>query len=206
MSLVHLIRHPQLGLAAGICYGSSDVPLPEIPAESAAMLRAKLPPDTRIVSSPLARCLAFARLLAADPAKLVVDARLREMHFGDWEMQSFSSIARQALDAWAAAPWGFVPPGGESADTMRERVTDALREWLRNAPESIAFVSHGGPLRVILGALLRLPQTEWLDLACDCGSLTRLRLHAGGPFVEVRNLSAPYAEFDIANRMDAALE
>ncbi len=57
---LHLIRHPEVAVAPGTCYGASDVPL-AAPIEAAvAYLQPLLPTDAALFASPLAR----ARLLA----------------------------------------------------------------------------------------------------------------------------------------------
>lgn len=176
MTSLWLIRHPPVALPAGICYGVSDVPAIALTPDRIAAMRASLPVATRIVSSPLSRCRALACALARPDEPPILDARLREMDFGDWELQPFVHIERDLIDAWAAAPWDFLPPGGECAEDMRRRVLSALQEHLAHAPDALALVAHGGPLRVIMGQLLRLPREQWLALPCDPGSLTRLQL------------------------------
>ena len=185
MTQLFLIRHPPVDLPAGVCYGSSNVPALKWPATNLAVLRARLPARTRLLSSPLSRCRTLADSLAEHTDQVRVDARLQEIDFGDWELRRFDSIARSLIDAWAAAPWDFVPPRGESARAMSVRVLAALDDALRDAPDSLAVISHAGPLRVILGTHLRLPREQWLGLACEPGSVTRLSLSGSRSEIDV---------------------
>lgn len=180
MTSLWLIRHPPVALPAGICYGVSDVPAMALTSDRIAAMRASLPLATRIVSSPLSRCLALAHALARGGEPPIPDTRLREMDFGNWELLPFAHIERDRIDAWAAAPWDFLPPGGERAEDMSRRVLSALRDHLAAAADALALVAHGGPLRVIMGHLLRLPREQWLALPCDPGSLTHLQLDDSG--------------------------
>ncbi|MCK2096992.1 alpha-ribazole phosphatase family protein [Thauera aromatica] len=173
---LHLIRHPRPAVEPGICYGQHDVGLAECPAAVAARLRPLLPPDYALYASPLAR----ARLLAEELGTPLLDARLKEMHFGDWEGRSFAAIG-PAIDAWAADPLGFRAPGGESARELAARALDWLAELQQAAPaQPVVVVAHGGPLRVLAGHLLGLPAERWLGLDFQCGQATRLDLESWG--------------------------
>lgn len=159
-----LIRHPPVAVAAGVCYGSSDVAL-AAPA-GAAHRPTGLPADIRTVSSPLRRCADLAGTLSRH---VVLDARLTEIDFGAWELQRFDDLPRADIDRWAASPWTFRPPGGESAADMARRTLAAWQDHGETGQDDLAIVAHGGPLRVIAGHLTRLPRARWLDLAIPQG-------------------------------------
>jgi alpha-ribazole phosphatase len=172
---LYLIRHPRPDVAPGVCYGRSDVGLAECPQAVAARLRPLLPDDYVLYSSPLAR----ARLLAEALGTPVVDVRLEEIDFGAWEGQRFDAIGA-ALDAWAAAPLDFRPPGGESAREMAVRAQAFLADLRVAAPAVAVVVAHGGPLRALAGSLLGVAPEAWLGLDFACGEASRLDLHAWG--------------------------
>jgi alpha-ribazole phosphatase len=158
-----LIRHPKPAVAAGVCYGRSDLGLADDPVACAATLRALLPAGAPLWSSPLRRCLELARALHADP---VIDERLAEMNFGAWEMLRWDDIPRRELDAWAGDPVGFAPPGGESALAMRARVVAVLREL----PDTAVVIAHGGVLRACVAELAGIG--EWHTLRFDYGTVS----------------------------------
>ncbi|MGN4218857.1 DUF2760 domain-containing protein [Burkholderia gladioli] len=101
MDLV-LIRHPVPAVEAGICYGASDLPLAgEAAVEAAAIAErlraAQVDWPKAILASPLQRCASVAQaigVLAARPVRL--DARLREIDFGTWEMRRWDEIGAAA--------------------------------------------------------------------------------------------------------------
>lgn len=172
---LHLIRHPRPAVAAGVCYGRSDLELAE-PAElAAARLRPLLPAAYQLHASPLRR----ARLLAEALGQPRVDERLQEIHFGDWEGCRYDDIG-SALDGWVADPLGFRAPGGESAREMAARVHAWLDEALAAPAAAQVVVAHGGPLRAIAGRLLGLPPERWLALDFACGLATRLDVEDWG--------------------------
>ena len=169
MKRLWLVRHPQVAVPPGICYGRTDVALAAAPDAMAAALRACLPGNFGLLSSPLRRCAELARLLHPAPR---FDARLQEIDFGDWEMQRYDALPRADIDQWATDVWGFRPPGGESANDMARRVDAA---WAEHRHDIQVVVAHGGPLKVIAGRLLDLPQAAWLDIRCPQGGWIELR-------------------------------
>ena len=158
-----LIRHPRPDVAAGICYGRSDLPLADDPATCAAGLRVLLPANAPLFSSPLARCRQLAELLHPAPS---FDERLRELDFGEWEMRAWDAIDRAALDGWAADPLHFAPPGGESVADLRTR----LGTFLEQLPEECVLVAHAGVMKLCVAALAGGPPAEWLAMRFDYGT------------------------------------
>jgi alpha-ribazole phosphatase len=165
---LYLIRHPAPDVAAGICYGGSDLPLAADVAAAAARIRPRLPPDLPLYTSPLQRCRQLADAL--HPAARS-DERLREMSFGLWEMQAWDRIQREALDGWAADPLGYTPPEGESVGTLQQRVRDFIAEIQRQGIQSAVLVAHAGVMKVIVGRARRLPEQQWIGLRFDYESV-----------------------------------
>lgn len=189
---LYLIRHPAPRVAPGVCYGRSDLPLAEPAAVAAGRLRGELPAGLPVVSSPARRCLELAQALhAGEPTGgsgwVRRDPRLWEVDFGDWEGQAWDAIDRAALDAWAADPFGFAPPGGESPAAMAARVV-AFADSLDRARD-LVVVGHHGPLRVLIAHLLGLPLTASLQLHLDFARHARLDLPSGARHASLRWLN-----------------
>ncbi|QID16669.1 alpha-ribazole phosphatase family protein [Nitrogeniibacter mangrovi] len=172
---LYLIRHPRPDVAAGTCYGQTDVGLAEAPADVAARLRPLLPEAYALHASPLQR----AHRLAVELGEPQLDDRLKEVSFGDWEGQPFEAIG-SAIDDWSKDPMNFRPPNGETPLEMAQRVRQWMSERLDPEAEAHVVVGHGGPLRVIAGQLLGLPPDRWLGLDFACGHASRLDVHAWG--------------------------
>lgn len=160
---LYLIRHPRPAVAPGICYGRSDLPLAEDAAACAAGLASLLPAGLPLYSSPATRCRLLAEALHRAP---IFDERLLELDFGDWEMKDWATIGRAAVDAWAADPFGFAPPGGESVAALRARVAAFLAELRGTA----VLVSHGGVLRACAAELAQ--HREWAALPFEFGAVS----------------------------------
>ena len=175
-----LIRHPRPLLAAGICYGRLDVDTEEA-GPAATRLRSLLPASTPLISSPLLRARRLAELLHPQP---LYDERLSEIDFGAWEGRRWSEIERASIDAWAANVLHFAPPGGESAAQLQAR---AVACAAGQGGEAVAFVTHSGVLRALLGHWLQLPVSAWSQLPFDFGRLTRVEVDASGATLRYMN-------------------
>ncbi|HUD27070.1 MAG TPA: histidine phosphatase family protein [Burkholderiaceae bacterium] len=173
---VFLIRHPRPQVAPDICYGASDVDLADHALDCAAALRAALPAQVPLFSSPLLRCRRLAEALHPAPS---YDGRLREMDFGAWELRGWNEIARAELDAWAAAPMAYAPPGGESVSQVCARVAAFLAEHIGAGRQDFAVVTHAGVMRIMAARLRGLDRETWFGLRFGYGELTLLDVPAG---------------------------
>jgi alpha-ribazole phosphatase len=169
---VVLIRHPAPLIEPGICYGRLDIPLHPAAVEDIAALVAH--PDLRGIStvrcSPANRCRVVAeRIARAAETFPIIDEKLRELDFGDWEGRPWNTLDRVSLDRWAAAPLLFVPPNGESGAAIVSRVRAFHADLMRDHRDCVV-VSHGGPLK-ILAALLDGRSVDLLSAAPPLGSV-----------------------------------
>ena len=148
-----LLRHARVTVEAGICYGVSDLPADPIDTQQAAQRFADLPATgSRVCVSPSSRTLALATALQAlrpDLQAPEVDPRLHEMNFGEWERQPWSSIPRQALDAWTADFAHHRFGGQESTQEVIDRVAQALEDTRAHAASDTIWVTHAGVIRAV---------------------------------------------------------
>lgn len=135
------IRHDRPKIAPGICYGWTDLDPAVKPEATAALIQAKIPAGLPIYASPLRRCRLLAEKLRCND--LIIEPDLREIHFGQWESQAWDDIPRTEIDAWAADPFGYEFPQGESVPEFLARVNAAIKAL----PESCIIVTHGGVIR-----------------------------------------------------------
>ncbi len=170
---LYLIRHPTPQVAAGICYGRTDLALAEHVAVAAARIAVQLPPKIPVFSSPLQRCRLLAEALHPAPQ---IDPRLQEMDFGEWEMTPWDRVQRAALDGWAADPLGYRPPQGESVAELQQRVQHFIAEAQREGHERAALVTHAGVIKVVVGMARGLPASKWMRLAFEYESVARIEI------------------------------
>ncbi|MGI5214131.1 bifunctional RNase H/acid phosphatase [Plantactinospora sp. CA-290183] len=155
-----LVRHGETEHTALRRYsGRGDVPLSERGRAQARATAARLaglaPSVAAVVTSPLSRCTATARLLAealGDPP-VVTEGDLVECDFGEWEGRTFAEVRERwprEMDAWLASP-EVAPPGGESFVQVGTRVSRAVAGLLATYPgETVVVVSHVSPLKIAL--------------------------------------------------------
>jgi len=153
-----LVRHGQTQWnKEGKYTGQSDIPLNETGREQAKAASAYvlgLKPDL-IYSSDLQRAEETARLIQADAIAipLITDARLREIHQGEWEGLHENEIKRRfeaQFETRKKDPLKTAPPGGETIGEVYNRVKDFLQEMQEKYPDKrILIVAHGVVLAII---------------------------------------------------------
>jgi probable phosphoglycerate mutase len=141
-----LVRHGETDWnAEGRLQGHTDRPLNEYGRRQAKELADRLAGDEAvdaIYASDLSRAKETAEIVGERLGlPVVVDADLREKHWGTWE--GLTGDERAAIE--------FV---GESTEAHRERVMRAVRRIAERHPgQRIVVVTHGGSLRRIQAAL-----------------------------------------------------
>ena len=170
-----LIRHTTLQIAPGICYGQSDIDVAASFATEVTSTQTKIASMVfdGIYCSPLQRCIKLAQALNLSNA--VHDNRLKELHFGDWEMQAWDDIPRDYFDVWAQDYANLAPPNGETFSQLQQRGLSFLEDILQQYPEgNVAIVTHGGVIRAYLAHALNMPLKGLFRFDIDYGSVTQI--------------------------------
>ena len=141
-------------------------------------------PWTRIVSSPLVRCRAFAETLSERHGlPLALDERLKEVGFGEWEGKSAAEIeqgAPGALARFKTDPVNVRPTGAEPLADFHARVAAGLEDLLAQyAGQHVLLVGHAGVMRMALAWALHIPLEHAYRIEVATASLTRLRFDSG---------------------------
>jgi len=148
-----LLRHARVQLPDGLCYGASDAAAdPQLTLAAARQWAQQLPDGATWRVSGLGRAQQLARairsLRPALPVPLV-DIRLNEMHFGQWELQPWDAIPRLAFDAWMADFAHHRFGGVESTQMLLDRVSLAMSELRATGAPSAVWVTHAGVIRAV---------------------------------------------------------
>lgn len=151
-----LIRHATTDLAGTLC-GHLDPALNQLGRAQASSLVQTLRDARieRIYSSDLLRSIQTAEPLArARDREVLPIPTLREISFGAWEglrwadLQAHNGFALGAIESSEARP-----PGGETIDHFRSRVTHALNEIAFDCRDLAVVVTHLGVIRTALTLL-----------------------------------------------------
>ena len=173
--------------------GQIDDPLS---AEGWAQMRAAVAgqcPWDVIISSPLLRCVEFARELAQrHDLVLELDDRLKEIGFGEWEGCTATELMQAQPDLlmqfWID-PLNHTPPGAETVAAFRDRVVAAWDQLLsRHRGRHLLVVGHAGMVRMIVRHVLEMPLANLFRIQVPNAGLTRIRVDDDGERVLPRLL------------------
>ena len=196
VSTLWLWRHPRAIGAAGRCIGRTDLRVdPRRSKRLAHRVRATARRHGlahRVFTSPLARCHAVGAWLARWGWTHVVDPRLLELHFGDWDGRAWSTIGEAEVSAWSADLLHHRPGGGEALASLIERVQSFCADA---APDTLA-ITHAGWMQalhllrevngVIDGPITAVPAASWPAPPAH-GSLRRISLGRADPAPTMKN-------------------
>ena len=172
------IRHTSVGVERGICYGQTDVPVAPTFREEADKVMERLDAYDfdRVYSSPLSRCMKLAAHCGY-PAP-IVDRRLLEMNFGEWEMKRFDEISDPRLQEWYDDYVNVRATGGESAMDQRARLESFLSDLKSdcNADDTVAIFCHGGIMIHAMALLGGLNYTDAFASLPGYGAIIELHI------------------------------
>ena len=139
--------------------------LGQMQAEALGTVFAADPPEV-IVSSDLSRAAATARAVSDHVGlPLIVDARLRETHFGEWQGMSLPELQERWPAEFAAwRRWEGIAVGGETPAAVGARAVEVVAEHLPSEG-TLMLVTHGGTARALVGMLTELDPEHWWRLA-----------------------------------------
>lgn len=147
MTRLLLVRHGQSEWnAEGRWQGQADPPLSPLGEEQARSAIGQLDGIDAVYASDLVRASRTAEIVAGElGVEVVVDARLRERHAGEWQGHTRAEI-EVAWPGYLAA--GERPPGWEHDDVVIERALEACASIAGAHPDGmVLLVTHGGVVR-----------------------------------------------------------
>jgi alpha-ribazole phosphatase/probable phosphoglycerate mutase len=185
VGLVDLLRHGEP--VGGRRYrGQIDDPLSEKGWAQMWAAVGSSPPWTRVVTSPLQRCSAFAHALAERHGlPIVEEPRFKEVRFGVWEGRTHEELDRNEAGVLARFhhdPLSNRPEGAEPLEDFFERVTTAWDAWTgSHIQEHTLLVTHAGVIRAVMAYVLGIPLSHMYRVAVTNAGLTRIRLTSSRP-------------------------
>lgn len=163
---IWLVRHGQTDAnLLGRYQGHLDLPLNETGREQVLAMGTQLREEleTRgissvqaLYSSDLIRTRETAQAAAdALGMEVIPDARLREIHMGEWEGSYFNEIQDRFPELVSQRyhdPMHYAPPSGETTFGLARRMWPALDEYAARHPgdDPIIVVSHGMAIATVL--------------------------------------------------------
>ena len=137
-----------------------------------------------IISSPLIRCAHFAKALITEKLMshpdCLIDARWREIDYGDWDGLSTAKIwqdSPELMEKMWQDPMEFCAPKGEAVTDFSMRIEQAWSDLLmQHQGKRILLVCHGGVMRLLLKQLLLLAPEAMNRFAIPYAAVSRLRI------------------------------
>ena len=172
---LHLMRHGA-PVVPGRMMGRTDVaPTPE--GVAACVARAEGLTFAGVISSDLARSRTPAgAIAAARGVPHMVDARWRELDFGQWDGLAAGEIDPEALHRFHADPDANPPPDGESWSALTGRVGEGINAL---PPLPTLILTHAGAMRAALAVLCGFAQAQLWSIDLPYGALLSLRIWPG---------------------------
>jgi probable phosphoglycerate mutase len=184
---IYLLRHGETEWSQdGRLQGQLDSPLTESGRRQARQLGALLAAhldgaETPLICqvSPLGRAQETANLIRAEAghhlaSEQLVEPRLSEIGFGDWEGLTFDEIEadwEDLIDQYDDLDWLFDAPNGEGY----ERALTRIQSWLDDQSGPVIAVSHGLTSQLICCAYLGEPRSAVAGFTVEHGVIYRLR-------------------------------
>ncbi|HBC92134.1 MAG TPA: alpha-ribazole phosphatase [Pelotomaculum sp.] len=179
---VYLIRHGETEWNNTMKFqGATDIPLSERGRRQAVSLGKRLAALKldAFYASDLVRARETATIISSRHGMSIETIpALRELNFGAWEGLTIAEIQKlfaNELEQWWENPFSIRIPGGETYNELIERSVNAIKEIVaRHSDGRIAVVSHGGPIRSIVGSVLEMDLGKYWRLGLHNGSLSIL--------------------------------
>ncbi len=121
--MVCFVRHTQVNVPRGICYGQFNAGLADSFLQEAAVVKQKIDAlhFNKVYTSPLDRCVKLAEYCGYPNA--IQSEALMELNFGNWENKKWDDLDMRVWETdWVNNP----PPNGESFAEMYRRVANFL--------------------------------------------------------------------------------
>lgn len=189
MSEAHvlLVRHPEtVANVEGRMVGRGDTPLTERGRRQAGLLVAEIvafEPEV-VWTSPLERARIVAEAAAAaSQVPLEVDARLRELDFGQAEGLTWTEIEASGVPFDYRSSDRPVAPGGESRSDIERRSAAFADELVARGGRHVVC-THGGVFRAMLVYLLGLSTTDIWAFHIRNAALARVSVCEGHGMIE----------------------
>ncbi|MFC6177650.1 histidine phosphatase family protein [Companilactobacillus huachuanensis] len=163
MTNLFFIRHAHTVLNGKRLFqgGQTDSELDEVGkrqlADSASGMKNALPSSYLLVCSPLIRTKQTAEGLHLNTENEIFDKKIQEIGFGTWEGRSLESVKNEfpsEVARYYTNDPTMTPQGGESIQSVANRMVAAINYYAKSDYQNVVFVSHGNSISIGLSALL----------------------------------------------------
>lgn len=178
------VRHGQTDWnAKRLVMGRRPIPLNDVGRKQAEGLsnflkKGKL---SAVISSPVLRAMETAKAVAAPhKLKVIEDAGLAEVDYGDWVGKDFDDLACNDAELWREYhlnPENVSLPNGEAMPDVIKRISVFMEKVLDTYDNGrIAIVSHADVLKLAVAGLLDLQMNAIKGMSIDNCAMILIRM------------------------------
>lgn len=151
-----------------------------------------------VYSSDFSRAIRTAAFIAGQrPLTPRTDPDLRELHYGEWELEKGGDVARKWRTQYRLMRHedpAWRPPGGENVAEVRERTRAAFDRIVEaHEGKKVLVVAHGTALNCLVSTLLDMPESHVFRIEIGNCGLTEVEVRKGTPYVLTLNDTAHLA-------------
>ena len=170
---IYLIRHTTPKIEKGICYGQADLDVAlTFDSEVAKILNlVHFTEETKIYSSPLKRCTKLAQTFSKN---VIIDDRLMELNFGDWELQKWNDLPEKESSIWMNDFVNESTPNGEAYIDLAKRANEVFNEITSTSTKRIIITTHAGVIRSILSKMNNIHLKDSFDIKVEYGQIFKI--------------------------------
>ena len=179
------VRHAPVVGNNGRCYGSNDVDCDVSDTSKFKNLVKLLPTNSFVYSSQLTRTIKTFEATVKQGFKYSnydTDKNFAEQNLGTWAGLKYKDLDTKTQELgvyhpnWLCDP-NHTPPEGESYNDLYLRVTNSLKNIIKNTSRGdFVIFSHGGPIRAAISLALNISPEASLAFWIDNISVSRLDL------------------------------
>ncbi|MFD1294049.1 alpha-ribazole phosphatase [Lutibacter holmesii] len=170
---IYLVRHTTPNIEKGICYGQSNIDVAaSFKNEVDAILNAlDITKETVVYSSPLKRCTRLAQQFSKN---IIIDDRLMELNFGDWELLNWDNLPKKASNIWMNDFVNVSTPNGEAYIDLAKRANEIFTEIVSTSAKKIIITTHAGVIRSILSKMTNIHLKDSFNIDVKYGQVFKI--------------------------------
>lgn len=141
----------------------------------------------KVYSSERRRALETAKILLDKNSEVIIDPRLNEISFGNFEGKNYNEIRELypvECEEWSNNWKEYSPPNGESYIEFYLRVRAFMEEIKNIEAENILLITHGGVIRSIYSYILEENLDLYWKFTSRNGDVSIIKSEYGNYFID----------------------
>lgn len=187
---IYLVRHGETyENSKKLYYGKIDAMLNENGKDEMSKARKYLSEIKfdKVYVSERKRTKESAKIIVNNNVNFIVDERINELNFGEFEGKSYEELLEQYPDEckeWRKDWKNFTPSNGESYKMMYNRVREFIYDIEKEKGDNILIVTHGGVIKTFYSFIMDENLDTFWKFSCSNGCVAHIKYEYGNWFIE----------------------